>query len=271
MPQEIFQVDAFTDRAFSGNPAGVCVLHAPAEERWMQQVAAEMNVAETAFLVRRADGAFDLRWFTPTVEVDLCGHATLAAAHVLWETKQLALDEIARFETRSGTLTARRTNDQWIELDFPAVPAKLTDAPAALIESLGPAVHDRVRAVARSSFDFLVDLDIDQDQLAALQPDLRQLATVPARGVIVTTAKNVAPGFDFASRFFAPQSGIDEDPATGSAHCTLGPWWRDRLGKNPLVGYQASRRGGVVRVDVQNDRVLLAGQAVTVLRAMLMV
>jgi PhzF family phenazine biosynthesis protein len=254
----LFQVDAFTSEPFSGNPAGVCLLREPRDDRWMQNVAREMNLADTAFLQRRAHG-FDLRWFTPSVEVDLCGHATLASAHILTETGELPPDKQARFHTRSGLLTAERRGE-WIELDFPVTPAEPVEAPPDLIQSLGvPA-----RAVAKSRFDYLVEIE-DERTLRTLEPDLRRLRTVPARGVIVTSRASTA-GVDFVSRFFAPQSGIDEDPVTGSAHCCLAHFWSERLGKDEFLAHQVSRRGGILRVRLNGDRALLGGQAVTVLR-----
>ncbi|HWP40263.1 MAG TPA: PhzF family phenazine biosynthesis protein [Tepidisphaeraceae bacterium] len=256
-----FQVDSFTDRAFAGNPAGVCLLDSPADQSWMQNVAAEMNLAETAFVHPGPQGC-NLRWFSPTVEVDLCGHATLASAHVLWETGRLAGHEPARFHTRSGLLTCTRRSG-WIEMDFPSTPAtRVQSPPPDLLPALGLAADT---PVARSRFDFLVELPSEQ-QVRAIQPDFARLARVPARGVIVT-ARSSDPHFDFVSRFFAPQTGIDEDPVTGSSHCCLGPWWQDKLGKSELLARQLSRRGGVIRVTVRdNDRTILAGQAVTVLQ-----
>jgi len=255
----VVQVDAFTDRPFSGNPAAVVVLEKPGDGRWMQNVALEMNLAETAFLVRRKDGDFDLRWFTPAVEVDLCGHATLASAHVLWEDGHLQTDARARFHTRSGVLTADR-RDGSIVLDFPATPAQKVEPPEGLIRALG--VRDTY--VGKNAFDYLVEVD-SEATVRATTPDFGALGAIGGRGVIVT-ARASSPGFDFVSRFFAPAAGINEDPVTGSAHCTLGPFWAARLGKTSFVAYQASPRGGVVHVDVAGDRVLLAGQAVTVLR-----
>lgn len=263
MPQPIVQVDAFTARPFAGNPAAVCLLPAAAEAMWMQEVAREMNLSETAFL-HRADDGFALRWFTPEVEVDLCGHATLASAHVLWEDGHLAPDEEARFHTRSGLLTCRREEDGWITMDFPAKPEREGEPPAGLERALGAApVH-----VRWSHFDLLVELGSEED-VRALRPDLGLLASVQARGVIVT-ARATTEGFDFVSRFFAPRVGVDEDPVTGSAHCVLAPFWSRRLGKAEMVGFQASRRGGVVRVRAAGDRVHLGGQAVTVLRGELL-
>lgn len=259
---EITQVDAFTDTAFSGNPAAVCVLPEPRSERWMQRVAAEMNLSETAFLGRRADGAFDLRWFTPAVEVDLCGHATLASAHALWERGECDPAAPISFHTRSGALGARRRGT-WIELDFPAVPAAPMDPPQGLVEALGAAP----RYVGRSRFDYLVELE-SEAAVGGLRPNLRALGDLDARGVIVTAAAG-APGFDFVSRFFAPAAGVDEDPVTGSAHCCLGPYWQGRLGRAAFRARQLSARGGVVGVEVDGARVRLRGQAVTTLTAVL--
>jgi PhzF family phenazine biosynthesis protein len=258
MPLTIFQVDAFTDTPFAGNPAAVCILPEPGEARWMQQVAQEMNLSETAFLYRQADG-FHLRWFTPTVEVDLCGHATLASAHVLWETGHLPPEELARFYTRSGLLTAERKGE-WIELDFPATPEKPATAPTDLARALGatPAY------IGKNRFDYLVEVD-SEGAVRTLKPDFPLLRTIPVRGIIVTSRAS-SPPYDFVSRFFAPGVGINEDPVTGSAHCCLGPFWSQRLGKNEFVAYQASARGGIVRVRVSGKRVYLGGQAVTVLR-----
>ena len=259
MKQTITQVDSFTAVPYRGNPAGVCVLDGAAEEAWMRDVAREMNLSETAFLHREADG-FRLRWFTPAAEVELCGHATLAAAHVLWEDGWIRPADVARFHTLSGLLTAARGGD-WIELDFPATPA--TPAPPAegLLAALG---LTGAVAVARSRFDYLVEV-ADPAQVRALAPDFGALGRVPARGIMVTAGSDVADA-DFISRFFAPAVGVPEDPVTGSAHCCLSPWWTARLGRERLVGYQASARGGVVRVELRGERVILGGQAVTVLR-----
>ncbi|HEY3280345.1 MAG TPA: PhzF family phenazine biosynthesis protein [Gemmatimonadales bacterium] len=259
MPLPIVQVDAFTDRPFAGNPAAVCLLPAPRDASWMQDVAREMNLSETAFLVQRDDG-FDLRWFTPAVEVALCGHATLASAHVLWEDGHLAPGAPGRFHTKSGVLTAERAGN-WIELDFPATRAEPAPAPAGLTEALGLAA--RPRFVGRSRFDYLIEVDAETT-VRGLEPDFGTLARVDARGVIVTS-RSTAP-YDFVSRFFAPRAGVNEDPVTGSAHCALAPYWSGQLGKAGLVGYQASARGGVVRVRHAGERVILGGQAVTVLR-----
>jgi PhzF family phenazine biosynthesis protein len=253
------QVDAFTNTPFRGNPAGVCLLHRTKTDGWLQDVAREMNLSETAFLWRRADG-FDLRWFTPTVEIALCGHATLASAHVLWEEGHLSPDQPARFHTMSGLLTAERRGDR-IVMDFPAEP----DRPADPVPGLADALGATPLYVGRNRLDYLAVMDADRI-VRTLAPDFAALRELGTRGVIVT-ARSVSPAFDFVSRFFAPGSGIDEDPVTGSAHCCLGPYWMHELGKHELVGYQASSRGGVVHVDVRGDRVLLAGEAVTVMRA----
>ncbi|MBI2158600.1 MAG: PhzF family phenazine biosynthesis protein [Candidatus Rokubacteria bacterium] len=258
MGLRIVQVDAFTDTPFHGNPAAVCVLPDERDAAWMQAVAAEMNLSETAFLVKRADG-FGLRWFTPAVEVDLCGHATLASAHVLWEDRHLAREAQARFHTKSGLLTADRIGE-WIELDFPVKRATPAAAPPGLAEALGAAP----KYVGRNQFDYLVEVD-SEDTVRALAPDHTALAKLPVRGVIVTSRASTH-GFDFVSRFFAPGSGIAEDPVTGSSHCALGPFWGARLGKTQMLAYQASARGGVVRVRLAGERVALGGQAVTVLR-----
>jgi PhzF family phenazine biosynthesis protein len=262
MGVEIYQVDAFTDQPFAGNPAAVCILQGPVEPEWMQKVAREMNLSETAFLWRLEDG-FSLRWFTPAVEVELCGHATLASAHILWETGVLAPSGRARFHTLSGLLTATRGADG-IEMNFPATPEEPAGAPPELIEALGV----KPKYVGRSIFDYLVEVG-SEEEVRSLKPDFVLLREIPIRGVVVTS-RATSPGFDFVSRFFAPRVGIDEDPVTGSAHCCLGPYWADNLGKTELLAYQASERGGTLRVRVDEDRVYLGGRAVTVLRGELL-
>ncbi len=263
MGQTITQVDAFTDQPFAGNPAAVCVLPEARDERWMQNVALEMKLSETAFLLRRPDGdGFSLRWFTPATEVDLCGHATLASAHVLWEEGYVQPGEQARFHTRSGLLTAQRQGD-WIEMNFPAERAEAADLPPLLVEALGlnpQAIH----YTGKNRFDYLLEVS-SEEIVRALQPDMTKLTAVPARGIIVTSRASTA-GIDFVSRFFAPQVGVNEDPVTGSAHCCLAPYWSAKLGKESLTGYQASPRGGIVRVRMTGERVYLGGQAVTVMR-----
>jgi PhzF family phenazine biosynthesis protein len=256
----ITQVDAFADRPFAGNPAAVCLLLQPGDEAWMQNVARELNLSETAFLVKRSHG-YDLRWFTPTVEVDLCGHATLASAHVLWEQGQLGSAEPACFHTRSGVLIARK-DGAWIEMDFPAMPAK----PVSITEhrDVESALGIRVRSVGQSRFDYLVEIE-SEDAVRSLDPDFTRIGRLQTRGLIVTSAAT-RTDYDYVSRFFAPAAGVNEDPVTGSAHCCLGPFWKDRLGRDNLMGCQASARGGFVRTRCQGDRVFISGQAVTVLR-----
>ena len=237
MSVRIIQVDAFTCEPFAGNPAAVCVLPGPAEAGWMQRVAREMNLSETAFLVGRESGGYDLRWFTPTVEVDLCGHATLASAHVLWEDGHLPPNAPALFHTRSGRLSAERRGD-WIEMDFPAEP----DEPAPPPDGLASALDIEPAYVGRNRFDYLVEVD-SEATVRGLAPDLNALGRLPVRGIIVT-ARGETEGFDFVSRFFAPRAGVDEDPVTGSAHCCLGPYWCRRLGRDAFTAWQASARGG---------------------------
>jgi len=256
-------IDAFADRPFAGNPAAVCLLPAPCDAAWMQLIAREMNLSETAFLQRQGD-AFALRWFTPTVEVKLCGHATLASAHTLWETGLLTADEPARFDTLSGRLTCRRMGD-WIEMDFPAQVCAPCAPPVGLTEALGC----EVLTIGCNGMDYLVEV-ADERTLRGLTPNFGALAKFPVRGVIVTCPSDAAK-YDFVSRFFAPAAGVNEDPVTGSAHCALGPYWQAKLGRSDLAAYQASARGGVVKVGMRGDRVLLGGQAVTVSRVELLV
>jgi len=264
----IYVVDAFAEGPFSGNPAGVCPLDGPADAAWMRRVAAEMNHSETAFTHPTGDG-FALRWFTPTVEVDLCGHATLAAAHALWETGRLSPDAAARFHTRSGVLTPTRRPDGGIELDFPAKPVDAAEPPRGLLDALGLA-GARPTFVGRNRMDWLVAL-ADEAAVRTLAPDFRRLAAVQARGAIVTAPSADPAAYDFASRFFGPAVGVDEDPVTGSAHCALGPFWAERLGRASLRARQLSRRGGALDVTVAGDRVRLGGRAVTTLRGELLV
>jgi PhzF family phenazine biosynthesis protein len=259
MTIELHQVDAFTDRPFAGNPAAVCFPDAAVDEAWLQRVAAEMNLSETAFLWPAGD-AWRLRWLTPKVEVDLCGHATLAASHVLWDTGRLAKDEVARFHTRSGELRAARLADGRIELDFPATPPRPEDAPSGLLPALGLERAD----VLETRFDYLVVVDAEAI-VRGLAPDYRALRGLGVRGVIVSARAETA-GLDIVSRFFAPGAGVDEDPVTGSAHCALAPYWSGRLGRTVLSAYQASPRGGALELELRGDRVALRGHAVTVLR-----
>jgi len=270
----IVTVDAFTDALFAGNPAAVCVLPPGKgeEEEWMQKVAREMNLSETAFLRPRGmvQGmpSYDLRWFTPTVEVDLCGHATLASAHVLWEEGHVPVKDKLRFQTRSGVLTADRRparGGAWIELDFPAAPVRPAAGPTKF---LSKALGTTPSFVGEYATDYLAEVE-SESVVRKLSPSFDLLKTLPVRGVAVTSepdASTRAKGYDFVSRFFAPSVGVNEDPVTGSAHCGLGPFWGERLGKEEVVGYQASARGGSVTVKIRGDRVLLAGRAVTAMR-----
>jgi PhzF family phenazine biosynthesis protein len=264
MGQTIYQIDSFTNKPFAGNPAGVCILPEERDARWMQDVAREMNLSETAFLVRTNDG-YNLRWFTPAVEVELCGHATLASVHILSETGLLKPGEQARFHTLSGLLTADRRGD-WYEMDFPAKSETPVEIPENLVEALG--IEGEEENITANQFDFLVEVE-SESIVRDMQPDFTQLSKIPVRGVIVTSRAD-AGDYDFVSRFFAPAVGINEDPVTGSAHCFLSPYWSERLGRNELIGYQASARGGVVKVRLDGDRVHLGGQAVTVLRGELL-
>ncbi|MBW4678002.1 MAG: PhzF family phenazine biosynthesis protein [Desmonostoc geniculatum HA4340-LM1] len=260
MGQIITQVDAFTNTPFTGNPAAVCILPNPQDDIWMQNVAQEMNLSETAFLVKQNDG-FNLRWFTPMVEVPLCGHATLASAHVLWSEGHLLSDEVARFYTKSGLLVAK-LQGEWIELDFPVNHSKPTIAPPELSQALGVPY----KAVLQNSLSYLVELE-SEESVRQIQPNFQLLKTLPVADVIVTSTADSNSEYDFVSRFFAPGVGIDEDPVTGAAHCCLAAFWRDRLHKDEFLAYQASSRGGVVKVYYDGgDRVLLGGQAITVLR-----
>jgi predicted PhzF superfamily epimerase YddE/YHI9 len=256
----IVQVDAFTDVPFKGNPAAVCVLDAEADVDWMRNVAREMNLSETAFVVPRTDSEFDLRWFTPEVEVDLCGHATLASAHVIWEDKHSSAAAVT-FHTRSGELGATRDGD-WIELDFPSRPAVVVDVDPAVVKIVGgaPVVTGRGQ-VGGGMSGYLLEY-ATEDEVRELRPGA--LRDIPD-GYVIVTAPASMHGYDFVSRFFAPAAGIDEDPVTGSTHCTLGPWWSEKLGKDDLLAYQASARGGTVRVRLAGERVKLGGKAVTVM------
>ena len=262
-PIPLWLIDAFTDKPFAGNPAAVCLLAREVPSDWMQAVAAEMNLSETAF-VRRADGHFELRWFTPTVEVDLCGHATLAAAHTLWSAGVAGDGDAIEFQTRSGSLICTREGD-WIAMDFPALPVEASAPHEGLLEAIGIASP---RFVGRTRFDALIEV-ASADEVLSLEPDFRKLAAVPTRGVIVTAASDETR-YDFVSRFFAPAAGIDEDPVTGSAHCSLAPYWSARLGKLDLIAYQASRRGGDLKLSLRGGRLRIAGQAVTVVRGELL-
>ncbi|NMG09515.1 PhzF family phenazine biosynthesis protein [Brasilonema sp. UFV-L1] len=260
MGQTIIQVDAFTNTPFAGNPAAVCVLPTSQSEDWMQKVAQEMNLSETAFLVRQEDG-FHLRWFTPTTEVPLCGHATLASAHVLWSQGHLLPDEVARFHTKSGLLTAKKQGS-WIELDFPVNHSEEITAFPELAEALGVPIT----TVMKNSLGYLVQVE-SEDLVRQMQPNFERLKALSLSELIVTSSTHKDSEYDFVSRFFAPGLGINEDPVTGAAHCCLAPFWRDRLGKDEFFAYQASSRGGVLKIRYDGgSRVYLSGQAVTILR-----
>ena len=283
----VYHVDAFAHRPFTGNPAAVCLLSRPRDDSWMHSLAMELNLPKTAFVLREgADESFRLRWFGMDGESQLCGHATLAAAHVLWQSALAPAAEPIRFLTASGTLQARQLDAGWIELDFPAEVAIEESRPA-----LAAALGVEPRWMGRNRLHFLVEVESEQ-LVRAMQPDFRRLAGVlsPAHGVMVTARAATtaaiaatAPGatdaagvaetageIDFVSRFFAPPIGVDEDAVTGSAHCALGPYWAAKLGKVQLSAYQASARGGALRVRVAGDRVHLAGQAVSLLRSELL-
>ena len=259
----LLQIDAFTSEPFCGNPAAVCFLDRERDPAWMQRVAAEMNLSETAFLLRHGSN-WSLRWFTPVAEVDLCGHATLASAHALWDGEILHPADQARFETRSGLLTAR-LKGTLIELDFPAAHVEKIEPRREVLDALGaePVTFGQARD------DYFVEVASEGD-VRALKPDFKALAALTERGVIATSRSDDTR-FDFVSRFFAPAVGIDEDPVTGSAHCSLTPFWSERLGRNEMQAFQASRRGGILRVRMVGDRVKIAGRAVTVLRGELLV
>lgn len=260
MNQTIIQVDSFTNTPFKGNPAAVCVLETAREDSWMQIVAREMNLSETAFAIEQG-AEYNLRWFTPTTEVPLCGHATLATAHVLWAEGYASTGQAINFQTKSGLLTAKYHND-WIELDFPV--NRSQDIPP--ITKLQDALGARIKTFAYNSLGYLVELNSPQ-AVEKLQPNLSLIKQLPVANVIVTSLAAENSPYDFISRFFAPGLGIDEDPVTGAAHCCLAPYWRDRLHQDSFFAYQASSRGGEIKVNYDGgDRVLLQGQAVTVMR-----
>lgn len=263
MRAPIYVVDAFTDAPFAGNPAGVCLLEQPADGSWMAKVAREMNHAETAFLVERGPNDFDLRWFTPTVEVDLCGHATLASAHVLWQRGLATAGELLRFQTKSGELLARRDGER-ITLDFPMEKAEPVQAPP----TLRLAVNKPVAWVGQNRMDMLVQLE-DAEAVRSLGPSISAIALLGKRGVIVTAASD-QEGADYVYRFFAPAAGVPEDNATGSAQCALAPFWAERLGKARMMSFQASPRGAKLGAEVKGDRVEIFGTAVTVLEGQLL-
>lgn len=283
MAVSFLQVDAFTREPFKGNPAAVCILPQAVDETWMQGIAAEMNLSETAFLYpvgTTPEAEYHLRWFTPSTEVDLCGHATLASAHGLWSEGYLPPTAPAQFHTRSGLLTAT-WDGEWITLNFPCQPVTpLTPDPILLkafhgqdliymgstgVESNGGSnPSPGAESSGKQGGNYLVEL-ASEAHVRSLQPDFSLLATLPVMGVIVTSPSD-DPEIDFVSRYFAPAVGINEDPVTGSAHCSLTPYWQEKLGKTPLLAHQVSSRGGLLKVTSQGDRVLIGGQAITVLK-----
>ena len=261
MAAKIYQVDAFTLSPFSGNPAAVCILPDARRAPWMQDVAAEMNLSETAFIWPLTDG-YSLRWFTPAAEVKLCGHATLATAHILWESGILDQSLPAKFHTKSGLLTAV-LEDDGIIMDFPSERVEPAEVPADLLAALGTEATETWQSGNKQ----LIVVD-SEDQVRSLQPDFIAMGRLPGRGVMVTSRAETAE-YDFVSRYFAPWIGINEDPVTGSAHCCLGPFWAARLNKGEMTGFQASARGGLVRVRPSGDRIIIGGTAVIVLVAAL--
>ncbi len=277
MAVTLIQVDAFTDKPFAGNPAAVCVTSQPMADDLMQTIAVEMNLSETAFL-HPIEGGYSLRWFTPAVEVDLCGHATLASAHVLWSEGHLSAETRARFLTKSGWLSAEKKGD-WIEMDFPARPVKVVaHVPPQLVASL--CCGSTIRTVAKSDVNYLVEIQSEK-ALRSLQPDFDAVKKLPMQGIIATAVAD-SDQYDFVSRYFGPAVGINEDPVTGSAHASLAPYWQEKLGKSEMVAQQISARGGVVRVQcalensntaatTESNRIKISGQAVTVLKGELLI
>eukprot|EP01012_Entosiphon_sulcatum_P018606 TRINITY_DN23359_c0_g1_i1.p1 TRINITY_DN23359_c0_g1~~TRINITY_DN23359_c0_g1_i1.p1 ORF type:complete len:266 (-),score=46.60 TRINITY_DN23359_c0_g1_i1:77-874(-) len=261
----IYQVDAFSTRPFGGNPAAVCVLEQWLPDSLMQNIAMENNLSETAFCVRLADGRYHIRWFTPTVEVDLCGHATLATAHILLEVLQSGKDRVV-FDSRSGELSVTREADGMLTLNFPAQPAVPIATPAPLVEALKPYAVVEVH----KSQDLLVLLE-NEEAVQKVQPSLPRLLELEGRGVIVTSRAQAADKFDFVSRMFAPKAGIDEDPVCGSAHCTLTPYWSKVLGKATLHAHQISRRGGELLCTLDGDRVRISGRSTLYLQGFITV
>jgi PhzF family phenazine biosynthesis protein len=255
----IFTVDAFTEKPFSGNPAAVCLLKEALDDSVMQKIAFELNLAETAF-VHKEEDAYRLRWFTPASEVDLCGHATLASAHIMWEEKVVPQDKPIHFNTKSGILITKMKNGE-IEMDFPAIPEKEVSYPEDLVHALGGV---EPKYVGMTKWNYLVELP-SEVAVRAVQPVFEKLLGLPGWGTIIT-AKSEHNEYDFVSRFFAPEKGVMEDPVTGSAHCALGPYWQKKLGKKEFKAYQASERGGKVGVRVEGDRVFLSGKALTMIK-----
>lgn len=263
MKLPIFTVDAFTAKPFAGNPAAVIILNEPIKESIMQSIADEINLAETAFVMKEKDNpGFSLRWMTPVMEVDLCGHATLATSHVLWQQGICSESEPILYHTRSGELTAVKRNEK-IELNFPAIPQKQIKYPPELIAAIGGVLP---KYVGMTKWNYIIELE-NEDAVRNLKPDYNVMLGLPGWGTIITAKADEGnpDGFDFISRFFAPEKGIQEDPVTGSAHCALAPYWAGRLGKTDFKAYQASPRGGVLGVRVEGDRIYLTGNAVSVI------
>jgi PhzF family phenazine biosynthesis protein len=258
MAQKISQVNAFTNIPFTGNPAAVCILPTSQPSEWMQKIAAEMNLSETAFLVKQEDG-YHLRWFTPTTEVPLCGHATLASAQVLWSEGHLLPTEVAHFHTQSGLLTATKQGE-WIQLNFPVNHSQ----PAEFLPQISQALGVPIKLLMQNSLGYLIELESEK-LVREMQPNFELIKALPLSNIIVTSLSESSSEYDFVSRFFAPGLGVNEDPVTGAAHCCLAPFWRNRLHKNEFVAYQASSRGGIVKVSYDGgSRVFLSGQAVTI-------
>lgn len=262
----LYQVDSFAEKPYTGNPAGVCLLTSPRPDDWMLAVAGEMNLSETAFVLPEGD-RFSLRWFTPKTEVSLCGHATLASAHILWEERLVAEEKVIEFSTKGGTIPVR-TSEGMIEMDFPARRIVGTEHNEAIDRALGISPSFTGTYAGRNGEHYLLQL-ASEDVVKRVTPDFAALSAGPARSVIVT-ARSSDPRYDFVSRFFAPIIGIDEDPVTGSAHCSLAPYWGSILGRTEMVGYQASRRTGIVRCAWKGDRVWIGGKAVTVFKGELL-
>ncbi len=252
----IYIVDAFTDKPYKGNPAAVCILESTKSDEWMQSVANEMNLSETAFLFEN-EGEFSLRWFTPEAEVDLCGHATLASAHILL-SQYLLMNREIRFKTKSGLITAEKVGD-WIQMNFPLEIEEPCDPPLELIEGL----NVEFKYVGKNRLDYIIEVE-NEELLKSLRPDFNLLKLVQSRGIIVT-CKSDRSEIDFVSRCFYPSVGVNEDPVTGSAHCCLGPYWQKKLDKSELNALQLSKRGGFLKLSVLETRILISGQAVTTL------
>lgn len=270
MKLKLQTVDAFTDKPFSGNPAAVCLLDDILPDSLMQKIAMEMNLSETAFVLREKDedgnptDTYSLRWFTPSSEIDLCGHATLASGHIMWQEGVCKEDETIKFNTRSGLLTAKKS-DKGITLDFPAIPQKEIKYPPELIASIGGA---NPVYVGMTKWNYIIELE-NEEAIHNAKPDYSIMLSLPGWGTIITAQADKnglgKDGYDVVSRFFAPEKGVPEDPVTGSAHCAIAPYWQNKLGKSTLKAYQASERGGTLLLEVIGDRVTLTGTGVTMM------